>query len=192
MIGVWIAGAPGVGKSTAARNMVQMGRIVSIFVDQRWTLVQYTHPQVSLMFSGLYRGKAFDGGDTMSVQDARRALDFVKSLPPRWKPDALILEGARFCYRSVFDAIEEQLTPHVIYLEADSAELTRRRKKRKKEWSLKGGVDTKFQESMLRQANRVYMAADPYNKIMISSNMPSYVGVRSFEEICLWISREQD
>lgn len=189
MIGVWLVGAPGVGKSTAARNVVRMGRTVSTFVDNRWTLVQYTKPSLSVMFSGLYRGRAFDGGDTMSVQDARRALDFVRSLPTQWHPDALVLEGARFCYKSVFNEVKKAFPPHVIFLDGSPKTLTERRRKRKKDWALRGGVDTAFQKSMLKQAEDVANVPDPDMRAFIDTDHKTeeHIAVRVFEEICGWL-----
>jgi ABC-type Mn2+/Zn2+ transport system ATPase subunit len=70
---VWLIGAPGAGKTTLIRDLLQAAKpstVVTIH-KPKWTLVNGV-----LVLAGHYTGETFDGADRVAYNGVNAALDY--------------------------------------------------------------------------------------------------------------------
>lgn len=126
---LFVIGAPGVGKTTAIRELVPELR-----PDSHLTRTEIEKPKWtvcgSTVLAGHYRGQIFDGGDTVPYSGARAALEY-------WKVHLLpaatltIFDGDRFSTQPSLDFVREAGVRIVgVHLEAPTDVMSSRREAR--------------------------------------------------------------
>jgi hypothetical protein len=123
---LFVLGAPGVGKTTVARQLLCFDALP----------VQFTEPPApkwsrcgSIVAAGYYKGDTFDGADTIPYSGAKAALEYWAS-HYRDEVALTILDGARFSTAPSLARIRELAPRHAIvgvHLTADAAVDARRR-----------------------------------------------------------------
>lgn len=99
----WIVGAPGVGKTTAVRSLLNQQFGAVLVPKPKWTLAG------PLALAGHYTGDTFDGADTVPYTGVQDALDYwERQLLP--KHALTIFDGDRFSHASAVERVELALT----------------------------------------------------------------------------------
>lgn len=120
MIVLFVVGAPGVGKTTAIRELLPNPIMVP---KPKWTVSS------DIVAAGHYNGNVFDGADTVPYNGVLEALQYWEICFSRKR--LTIFDGDRFSHHSVkqwFDHRVDRLC--AVYLFADDDTLAARRFKR--------------------------------------------------------------
>ncbi|HHZ95250.1 MAG TPA: hypothetical protein EYN67_06785 [Flavobacteriales bacterium] len=101
MIGVWVVGSPGCGKTTMLRNYIDPFD-TEFVVKPKWTLTN------NIILSGHYLGKTFDGGDTVPYNAFKESLQYWSSfLLANEKYSVTIFDGDRFSTKYCLEYVNE-------------------------------------------------------------------------------------
>ena len=99
MIGVWVVGPPGCGKTTMLRNYLDPFD-TEFIIKPKWTLTN------NFILSGHYFGNVFDGGDTVPYNAFKDSLEYwSKFLLANEKYSVTIFDGDRFSTRYCLDYV---------------------------------------------------------------------------------------
>lgn len=113
-VALFIIGEPGVGKTTAIRELVPAlkpnttyeGIDVVEVVKPKWTIVTTYAPKIEgdIVLAGHYRGETFDGADTVPYTGAKDALAYWDTYL-RPTAELTIFDGDRFSTQPSLDFV---------------------------------------------------------------------------------------
>jgi len=117
---LFVVGAPGVGKTTLVRELLEHRSYFS--VEPKWTMGM----NGEVCAAGLYTGAKFDGADTVPYNGVQAALEFWADKLKTF--ELTILDGDRFSYKKTVDFFRAQgADVRCLLLDAGDALLAERR-----------------------------------------------------------------
>lgn len=118
---VWIVGAPGVGKTSIAREIMEFDKPYVLHPSPKWTVGS------EIVAAGHYDGSTFDGSDTVPYSGAKVALDYWQS---KLLPAArlTIFDGDRFSDIGCFERVRSSdVVLRIVHVVASDEVLSQRR-----------------------------------------------------------------
>jgi len=120
VISLFIVGAPGAGKTTLARRVLQRGGDFVLHPRPKWSV------GASCVAAGHYTDDVFSGGDTVPYSGARACLEFWASELVSTR-ELTIFDGSRFATRPSLAYVRERSRVVCVYVDATPDELAARR-----------------------------------------------------------------
>jgi hypothetical protein len=102
----WIVGEPGIGKTTAIRELIDSTKGVLFYEKPKWTSAD------GIVLAGHYKGDKFDGADTIPYNGAFAALEFWRDHFVAGAATLTVFDGDRFANKNCLAAVRSMVMGH--------------------------------------------------------------------------------